>query len=490
MMASTTGSTILDTQNINNDGKSHKRNISKSSIDMDIDKFELMENLILNKIDSLLTNFENKLSMEVGETAAIIKSYTPTYTSIVNTLKSVKSYLNKNHQYNLHPLSQIIDEFEYHDNDHDNEPSKFLKSIQLLNAQLTDFEKHHNLPSLTTHPNERLIALKDTLYNYDSAMTISNFRHLNFFELPFQWRENKFIIYGYRFAKSHVSAITSLFYWHNETVNIWTHLLGACYLLYLGLFDYPNSNTYQIYGPSKNDHLIMYLFITSAIICLMFSVIWHSYTNIGYLNIRSKFACFDYSGITILITSSIITTEHISLKDYPNMRLMFVICSIIAGLVGIGMAWHPYFDKPESRIIRILFFVSLAGLGVISFLCSCFVHNISYCLNLFSPLLFSFGWYLSGVVFYGSFFPECIRSDVEIDNFQISDETIMKLDKSNQLLTYLRKQPKHTCHSNKFSSLWWIDWIGNSHNLWHIFVIGGVLGHYHALLEMFKRAYQ
>lgn len=499
----------------------------RSSIDDDIDALEQMEKAVLNKIDRFLSTFESKLSnmekylsqsaqgveQSASNTASAITSYAPSYSMLADTLMSVKSHLYKTQQHNLHPLTKIIDDYYEQENHHHHQyqdvgtdspkeiveddveadsgqmRKRLIATIQLLNAHLTDFEKHHNLPSLATHPSERLIALKETLYNYDTALTVSNTRHLNFYELPFQWRENRYIIYGYRFAKSHTLALTSLFSWHNETVNIWTHLLGSAYLAYLGIYHYPNTDTYNIYGATFNDHAIFYLFIASAIICLMFSVIWHSYTNIGYLSVRSKFACFDYSGITVLITSSIITTEHISLRDYPNLRLAFVSFSILAGLIGIGMAWHPYFDRPESRIVRILFFIALALLGLVSFLCSCIVQNVSFALSLFSPLCISFAWYLSGVVFYGTFFPECIRSDVEIDDFQISDDTIMELDKNGKLLEYLRKQPVHTSHCHKLTSLWWVDWIGSSHNLWHLFVIGGVLGHYNALLKMFERAY-
>lgn len=488
-----------------------------TSTNPDLDRIELMEKLVLNKVDRFLSTFDTKLSsMEkylsqsaldveqtASNTATKIISYAPTYSKLVDTLSSVKTYLYKNQQHNLHPLTKIIDDFyeqeeealeekelkrDNYESDHLLTRQKLMHSIQLLNARLTDFEHHHNLPPLATHPSERLIALKETLYNYDIALTMSTKRNLTFYELPFQWRENKYIVYGYRFARSHLMAMTSLFSWHNETVNIWTHLLGAFYLGYLALVDFPNSEHFTTFASSADDHAIVYMFIASAIICLLFSAIWHSYTNIGFLSVRSKFACFDYSGITVLITSSIITTEHISLREYPNLRLLFVVFSLLAGVVGIGMAWHPFFDKPESRIIRILFFISLAFLGVISFLCSCFVHNLQYALQLFTPLYISFVWYLSGVVFYGSFFPECFRTDVEIDDFEISDETIMTLDKQGKLLEYLRKKPVKTC-CHGVTSLWWVDWIGNSHNFWHIFVIGGVLGHYSALLEMFKRAY-
>lgn len=489
----------------------------------DVERLEMMEKLVLTKIDKLLGKFELKLSnmekyleqsaVDVENTASTILSYTPSYSNLVSTLKSIKGYLQKNQQHSLHPLTKIIDDYYEQEKQPKGEDKKhsldekahstlanstqtfqeykqqLFYAIQVLNARLTDFEKHHNLPPLNTHPSERLIALKETLYNYDVALTTSKKRHLTFYELPFQWRENKYIIYGYRFATSHFSAMTSWLHWHNETVNIWTHLLGSAYMVYLGLVHFPQSEHFQTYAASLSDKAVMYLFISSSIICMMFSVFWHSYANIGFVTTRSKFACFDYSGIVILISSSIISTEHISLKGHLKLKLLFMGFSSIAGIVGIIMAWHPYFDRPESRILRILFFISLSFLGVVAFSCSCFFHSIQYCLNLFFPLLFSFVWYLSGVVFYGSFFPECCRTDVEVDNFEISDETIMQLDREGKFLEYLHKQPVKTCNHG-ITSLWWIDWIGNSHNLWHLFVIGGVLGHYKALLDMFKYGYE
>lgn len=477
----------------------HQISLSTSD-NPDLQRIEMVEKLVLNKVDQCLISLESKLSSiekylsqsaaDVQSSAASITNYTPTYSSIRDTLNNVKSYLIKNKEHNLHPLTKIIDDYyeqQSQDDDENSSSQKLLHSFQILNARLTDFEKHYNLPPFSTHPSERLMALKETLYNYDVAITVSEKRHLTFYELPFQWRENKFIIYGYRFAKSHLTAITSIFSWHNETINIWSHFIGALSMIYLCWFHYRSSDVYTIYGPSAQDHAVVYLYLASAFICLMCSVIWHSYTNIGFLSIRSKFACFDYTGITVLITSSIITTEHVALKDYPKLRLSFIAFSVFAGIVGVGMAWHPFFDRPESRILRILFFVSLALLGVVSFLSSCLVHNVNHAAYIFVPILKSFLFYGLGVVFYGSFFPECFRSDVEIDDFEVCDETILDLDKRGLLLEYLRKTPKHTCN-HSVTSLWWVDWIGNSHNIWHFFVIGGILGHYSALLEMFKRS--
>ena len=46
-------------------------------------------------------------------------------------------------------------------------------------------------------------------------------------------RFNPFILSGYRGELSLLSCIKSVFLFHNETFNIWTHLLGTC--VFLGL---------------------------------------------------------------------------------------------------------------------------------------------------------------------------------------------------------------------------------------------------------------
>jgi len=48
----------------------------------------------------------------------------------------------------------------------------------------------------------------------------------NFQDLPDFLRDNEFIISGYRHRWSMKETVVSLFQLHNETFNVWTHLLG------------------------------------------------------------------------------------------------------------------------------------------------------------------------------------------------------------------------------------------------------------------------
>ncbi len=363
-----------------------------------------------------------------------------------------------------------------------NQYNRIMDRLRKLDLQMDTFEKTYGL--MPQNPQQTLRELRSSLYNYEKALVAGSYRLLHFYELPFQWRENRYIVFGYRFSKSHSSAIKSVFHLHNETANIWSHLLGALLVFGLATWHYPSTHIYQL--SSWGDRLVMFAFLAAAIKCLLFSVVWHTFANISTLHLRQRFACFDYSGITILIIASIITTEHISLRDFWALRIGFVLFSFFAGVAGIIFSWSPQFDKPDSRALRIGFFIGLAALGAMAFVTSSCIKGFMYTLNLYSPLFVSFAGYLVGVVFYGCLIPERWRSDVVIDNFEITDESILDLDKKGKLQSYLNKQPESTGRHKSLLSLWWVDYIFSSHNLWHLFVILGILGHYYATLKMFQ----
>ena len=40
-------------------------------------------------------------------------------------------------------------------------------------------------------------------------------------------KDNEYIIHGWRYQMCFIDALITCFTWHNETLNIWTHLFGA-----------------------------------------------------------------------------------------------------------------------------------------------------------------------------------------------------------------------------------------------------------------------
>lgn len=178
-------------------------------------------------------------------------------------------------------------------------------------------------------------------------------KYVHYYELPLMWRENKYIIQGYRFSLKHSEMWKLIFAWHNETMNIWSHLAGVGIVLYIGLVQFPSTTLFSLM--SNGDKLIMYLFLFAALGCLVSSSTWHTYSCFAHYPSRANFACIDYSGITLLITCSVIAIEYCALYNYPNLSLAFIIFTMACGIGGFAFNWSPYFDKPECRPLRIGF---------------------------------------------------------------------------------------------------------------------------------------
>ena len=341
-------------------------------------------------------------------------------------------------------------------------------------------------------------------HNYDTAFKLGQHRHLHYYELPFPWRENRFIIHGYRFYNSYKKSLLSIFNWygwHNETVNIWTHLGGALYLAYLLFRGFSQTAVYQSELVPTAAKCMAFVFLLSGLECFLFSVVWHTFNGICHLQQRSNCACVDYTGITILVTASILTTEFVTLSGaaeapFTWSLLFFTTTSSILGVIGVYMNWSPKFDRPESRPLRIAFYLLLASFGFFSYLHSRIFHTSISSSELIKPVLSkSLAWYLIGVVFYGTFIPERWRSDVQVDpTIPTEHELITNLDIiTKQRHVHFRSQPvthqkcKNSKSKRSFSSLWWVDYFCCSHTLWHLFVLLGVVGHYKAMLEMFEK---
>lgn len=458
------------------------------SIQDDPDQSSL-EELLLAKVDNFLQNLESRLNLmesyfKDSQHSAKQKLSNSSATSIEvfhGTLTSIKQKVNKST--NLEALYNILEEnygqlLPYSADFN----SKLLMGIQFLEFKITQLDKLINNPHLD-HGNS-LRQLKFRFHNHENAIIEGSKRLLHYYELPFPWRENKYIVYGYRFNHRYFNAAKSVCQGHNETANIWSHILGGFLIFYLWFVHYPSTDVYQ--KNSMQDNLVMYAFFIAALKCLFSSVIWHTFNAVSSFNARAKFACMDYTGITVLITASIISTEHAALYYHPLWKNSFMAISLVAGVFGLCFTWSPYFDKPESRNLRISFFISLAVLGISAFFFLGFWNGFVHALKFYSPLWKSFAFYLSGIVFYGSFIPERWRSDVLIDDFDINDEILNELQNEDDLRAHFKEVPHRIDRHGRFWSLWWVDYVLSSHNLWHLFVLGGILGHYWGALEMFR----
>ncbi|KAH6856865.1 hemolysin-III related-domain-containing protein [Chaetomium sp. MPI-CAGE-AT-0009] len=226
-------------------------------------------------------------------------------------------------------------------------------------------------------------------------------------------RDNPSILHGYRHTShSLLLSLRSLGYLHNESVNIWTHLLGAAAAAcaagaggyaYLG----------QLLGPryvtaSAADVVVWACFLGGAVCCLGMSATYHLLCNHSEEVARwgNK---LDYTGIVFLIVGSFVPALWYGF--FCRAALLTGYLGAIA-LLGVGclvVSWFDHFRTPAWRPYRALMFVGLGSSGVVPILHALKLYGyrqLNERMGL-SWILLEGGLYIFGAFLYGARFPEC-----------------------------------------------------------------------------------
>ena len=157
--------------------------------------------------------------------------------------------------------------------------------------------------------------------NEEIIKTMTFLIHWN--ELPTWRRDNDYIHHAYRQTQhSYRHSIRSLFYLHNQSVNIWSHLNGAIgvviYSLYLYYFIFPRYKT-----TSSSDVYVFTCFGGGASLCLGTSAIFHTVLDHSQEVARwgNK---MDYTGIVALIVGSHVPALHYGFSSKPTVGASYL----------------------------------------------------------------------------------------------------------------------------------------------------------------------
>lgn len=264
--------------------------------------------------------------------------------------------------------------------------------------------------------------------------------------LPEPWRVNPHILRGYRFSENKLECIQSCFTtFSNETVNIWSHAIGLVIVLAIAFYFYPISPAFA--NATKFDIFIAGCFFFAACKCLVCSTMWHTMNSISNQTLLERFACVDYTGISLLVAASIMTTEYTAFYCEPTSRWVYLTLTLLLGVSGSILPWHPTFNRSDMAWMRVGFYVTLAATGFFPVLQLTLERGWAATTYFYAPISKSMLVYLSGAVLYAAKLPE-------------------------------RWMPGA------------FDYVGGSHNIWHIAVLGGILFHYTAMQAFFREAFK
>jgi len=217
--------------------------------------------------------------------------------------------------------------------------------------------KKSNGPRITpsegrTKEGEKLIAIKDSIEGINE--TDVNTKEKNMKEEP---SENQMhferllvtaqeapaynleigITSGYRQPLGYKACLRSVFQIHNETVNIWTHLLGFAFFLWL-LFD--NCFRHQNHLRDKLDLVATCLQLLSYQVCMVNSAAFHTFLCHSK-ETKATWHSADHCGILLAFLGTYIRIIITTLRCFPDERLAHLtIVFLLFGTV-IAIKYRP-----------------------------------------------------------------------------------------------------------------------------------------------------
>ncbi|KCV70193.1 hypothetical protein H696_03651 [Fonticula alba] len=214
--------------------------------------------------------------------------------------------------------------------------------------------RHHSHQPPKRHPKRPSIAyLKKNLMTYD--------------ELE-EWRkDNEWILSGYRISDgSFLTDIKSLFFLHNETGNIYSHLLAAVFFIGVAIL------TFTGYAPvyadlTLGDKVMFGVFFVCAVSMLLLSSSFHLFCDHSVEVSETMNRC-DYLGIMTMIVGSVIPALYYALGCAPGLlKWVYLALAAAPAIPLLPMVLRKSFLHPTFRAKRAILFVTMSVSGALPF---------------------------------------------------------------------------------------------------------------------------
>jgi len=267
----------------------------------------------------------------------------------------------------------------------------------------------------------------------------ATWRAQHFDLLPDWLQDNEFLHRGHRPPlPSFAVCFQSIFKLHTETGNIWTHLYGCLAFIGLALFFYTRSN----FLVGWQEKVVFSFFFFGAVFCLGFSFSFHT-VQCHSVNVGKLFSKLDYSGITMLIVGSFVPWIYYGFYCRAVAMTIYISMITILGIMALIVSLWDKFAEPTFRPLRAIVFVCMGLSSIVPAAHMLITDGLRYMFQYASLhwlLLMGF-FYLTGAALYATRFPE-------------------------------RFFPGKC------------DYIFQSHQLFHIFVVVAAFVHFHGICEI------
>lgn len=165
----------------------------------------------------------------------------------------------------------------------------------------------------------------------------SSLKLLSYNELPEWYKDNEFIHTGYRpISFSTQACFASWLYLHNETVNIYSHLLpGIFSIIAEGVMLFYIQDRYP--EAKVEDRIVFAFFLLTAVICLSFSAMLHTLSSHSR-EVSNFWLYLDFIGIIVLTLGDFVSGIDMIFYCEPILKQRYW---IMVRSSGISRDGHP-----------------------------------------------------------------------------------------------------------------------------------------------------
>uniref|UniRef100_A0A0N5AMF4 Progestin and adipoQ receptor family member 3 n=1 Tax=Syphacia muris TaxID=451379 RepID=A0A0N5AMF4_9BILA len=159
--------------------------------------------------------------------------------------------------------------------------------------------------------------------------------------------------------------LKSVFEWNNETINIWTHLIGFIYFSYQQ-YEF-NKHFLPLFNASLLDHFVVTVSVFCAQICMLFSTSYHVF-GCSSIPSRQKWLRFDVFGVTAGLIGMYTLGIYAAFYCFEELRTKYF--TMLFGLFVFSMYMPSRNDFLKSKLFgtRVgylhLTYIAIAAFGL------------------------------------------------------------------------------------------------------------------------------
>ncbi|KAF4309332.1 ADIPOR-like receptor [Botryosphaeria dothidea] len=230
---------------------------------------------------------------------------------------------------------------------------------------------------------------------------------LHFHELAPWQQDNQHILTAYRpLSYSYRHSILSIPNLHNQTVNIWTHLLGL--LLFTYLAHHLWSALAPLYATATHEDVVVFAcFFAGAFTCLSCSSAYHTFINHSE-PIYERWLLLDFLGILCLIAGSWVPGVYYGFYCQKSDAKFYLTLILVLAAASAIVCLLPTCRTPAWKPFRTTMFLALgvAGFFPMAHAAKTYGVELAHARMGWGFFVLEFLFYGTGVAIYAAKVPE------------------------------------------------------------------------------------